>query len=104
MCRYHILLVILATSTSLAGCGRREATTAFEDKRLTVAGSHDDVERFAKLQGSRRPALAISTIKPLSNGRAEATVTLPASYDGEDLIHTTREALAADLEYRFQAS
>jgi hypothetical protein len=28
---------------------------------------------------------------------------LPVSFTGKDLVHTTREALAAGLEYKFEA-
>jgi len=101
--RHQLVLFVLAASTALTGCGRVETEATLVDGRLTVAGSHDGVERFAKLQGSRRPALAMSATTPLGNGRAEATVTLPASYDAQDLVHTTREALAAGLDYRFEA-
>jgi len=73
-------------------------------KHLTVAGPQEGVKRFTKLQGSRRPALEVSAIKPLGGGRAEAKLTLPASYNGGDLVNTTREALAAGLEYEFEES
>ena len=102
MRQQHRMLLILATSTALAGCVRGAHATTVVEKHLKVAGTQQGVERFAKLQGALRPALAMSAIKLLGNGRAEATVTIPASYNGVDVGHTTREALAADLDYSFE--
>lgn len=102
MCRDRIALLILVVSASLTGCERGGTTITIVDKRVIVSGSPDGVERFAALQGARRPAPVTSPIKPIGNGRAEATVTLPASYNGEDLNQLTREALAAGLNYKFE--
>lgn len=96
-----LMLIALFPSMPLAGCNRDEHSTAEVEKHLTVTGPQSGVKRFAKLQGSLRPALRMSAIQSLGNGRARATVMLPANSKGEDLVHTTREALAAGLNYRF---
>lgn len=100
---WFLVLIALLPSMPLAGCNRDEHTTAEVERHLTVTGPQAGVTSFAKLQGSRRPALQLSAIQPLGNGRARATVTLPANYTGEDLVHTTAEALAAGLDYKFES-
>jgi hypothetical protein len=96
------MLTALAASAALAGCSQNERTISKVQSHLTVIGSRDGVEGFAKLQGALRPALAVSAIKPHGSGRAEAVVTLPLGFSGRDLVHTTREALAAGLNYKFE--
>ncbi|WP_294330624.1 hypothetical protein [uncultured Sphingomonas sp.] len=71
-------------------------------KKLTVWGPKAGVTRFLALQGALKPALAVSAPKSLGTDKAEATVTLPAGYKGEDVVHTTREALAAGLWYKYE--
>ena len=66
-----------------------------------MTGDRDDVERFVKLQHSLRSPLATSPVTDLSNGRASASLSIPGNHTGEDVIHTTREALAAGLSYEF---
>lgn len=100
--RLKFLTLILATSTALTGCSGGERSDVQVGKQLTVWGSQVGLTRFVKLQGSLRPALAVSTPKSLGNGRAEATVTFPVSYKGEDLVHRTREALTAGLSYKYE--
>jgi len=95
----HAVLV-LAAAASLAACDREQDTVTTE-RHLAVTGPRDSLERFVRLQGSRRPPLAVSGIETLADGRATATVTVPAEFDGEELGHTTREALAAGLSYEF---
>ena len=102
MRKQPFMLIALLTSTVLTGCNRDEHLTVKVEKHLMVTGPQEGVDRFVKLQGSLRPALPTSRVQRLKNGRAEAKVTLPASYKGEDLVHTTREALAAGLDYRFE--
>jgi len=97
-----LMLTALAVAAVLAGCSQNERTISKAQSHLTVIGPQDGVERFTKLQGSLRPALAVSAIKPLGSGRAEAVVTLPVGFSGQDLVHTTREALAAGLMYEFE--
>lgn len=94
-------LLISAMLLAAAGCGRGEHATTSVEKHLTVTGPQQGVHSFATLQGSLKPALVTTPIKYLGRGRAETTVTLPPSYDGKDLIHMTREALAADLSYEY---
>jgi hypothetical protein len=99
----NLVLTAILASTALVGCARNDHTVTTAEKKLTVSGARDGVERFAKLQQSRTPALAVSAIAPLGAGRAEAEVMLPVSFTGKDLVHTTREALAAGLDYKFEA-
>ncbi len=98
----RLMLVLFATCAALAACSRAAPVTDYDRRHLTVWGPKARVENFAKLQGSRTPALAVSAIKSLGSGRAETTVTFAASYTSKDLIQTTREAQAADLDYRFE--
>lgn len=96
------LMFGLLASVVLAGCSRNAVAAADADKHLTVTGSQDGVIRFAKLQGSLRSALAVSPIKRIGGGQAEVVVTLPTDFSTGDLVHTTREALAAGLSYKFE--
>lgn len=99
---FHIA-VLMVPSLFVAGCHRpaSSAKTQVVERTLTVWGPADGVRRFAMLQGSRRPALPVSAVTSMGGGKAQAKVDLPADFSGQDLIHTTREALAADLSYRF---
>lgn len=96
------VLALMASALSLAACDGSNHATSDVKKHLTVWGPHDGVSRFAKLQGSLRPALPVSGYKSLGGGKSQVTVTLPASYASKDLVHITREALAADLAYSFE--
>jgi hypothetical protein len=98
----NFTLMILAASFAVAGCDRSGPARTVAESQLTVAGPRDNVERFAKLQASLRPVRPLSPIKSLDNGRAELTVTLPAKPSGQDVVHITREALAAGLRYEFK--
>jgi hypothetical protein len=98
----NLVLTTVLASTALAGCGRNDHMVSTAKQKLTVWGAQDGVKRFARLQQSRSPALAVSEIKPLGAGRAEAEIMLPVSFTGKDLVHTTGEALAAGLEYKFE--
>ncbi len=71
-------------------------------RSLTVWGPEDGVRRFANLQASRTPALPVSAITAIGGGKAQVKIDLPSDYTGQDRIHTGREALAADLSYRFE--
>ena len=97
----HIILIAAMLAT-LPGCNRAEQTVPQVEQNLTVEGPRDGVERFAGQQRSRRLGLAVFAVRPVGNDRVEATVMLPATFTGKDLVHTTREALAAGLEYNYE--
>ncbi len=97
-----VSVMLLALSTTLSSCGRSEDATATAIKKITVTGTSAGVERFVKLQGSAPIPLIASAITPLGEGRAKATVTIPANFGGRDIVHTTREALAAGLSYSYE--
>ncbi|QXT37209.1 hypothetical protein KV697_07980 [Sphingomonas sanguinis] len=102
--RQVIIMSLCLVAFGLAGCNRDEkvlASTSVTSRRLTVSGPVDGVRRFAKLQQSRTPALPVSPITDGKGDKAHAVVLLPANYTGQDLIHTAREALAADLDYEY---
>ena len=88
-------------AASLSACGAEPTATSKRERTVAVAGPRDDVERFLRLQHTLRPPLETSPIRDLADGRVSAVVTLPADGTGEDLVHTTREALAAGLTYEF---
>ncbi|MBB3862412.1 hypothetical protein GGQ88_003712 [Novosphingobium hassiacum] len=94
------ILVAMALA-ALAGCSGDEHTKA--EQHLMVAGPEDGVNRFAELQRSRRPTLVVSSVRPVGKGRVEAIVSLPAAFSSRELVQTTREALAAGLEYKFES-
>jgi hypothetical protein len=98
----QLIFKALAASVMLAGCSGTEQTIREAKSKLTITGPRDGVERFAKLQGALRPAIAMSTIKLFGRNQAEAEVILPAGVNGPDIVHTTREALAAGLSYKFE--
>lgn len=96
----HAVLVLLAAAL-LSACDRDQDTVTTAERHLAVTGPRDALERFVRLQGSRRPPLAVSGIGALADGRATATVTIPAEFGGDEINHTAREALAAGLSYEF---
>lgn len=98
----QLIFTALAASAMLAGCRGSEQTSREAKSKLTITGPRDGVERFAKLQGALRPAIAISAIKPFGRNQAAAEVVLPASFSGQDIVHTTREVLAVGLSYKFE--
>lgn len=102
MRRTCVALTLLALSITLASCGKSNHATTMAVRKMTVSGTTASVERFVKLQKSAPIPLAASSVTSLDKGRAEATVTIPANFDGRSLVHTTREALAAGLSYRYE--
>lgn len=100
--RVKIPALVLFMCTPLLACSGGNHQDVQVSKTLTVWGPKAGVTRFLALQGGLKPAVTVSAPKPLGNDKAEATVTLPASYKGEDLVHTTREALAAGLWYKYE--
>ena len=88
----------LAASAALVGCSANDHADA-RVATLVVEGPQESLERFANLQGSRRPALLVSEFTDLGEGRFEAAVALPKDFSDNDLVHTTREAVAAGLSY-----
>ncbi|WP_157105720.1 hypothetical protein [Sphingomonas sp. TDK1] len=97
-----LILLISIASASVAACSGGARDTTVVVKQLRVWGPQERLTRFVRLQGSARHPLVVSNAKPLDIGQAQAVVTLPASYTGEDLVHTTREALVAGLSYRYE--
>ncbi len=95
-------LGIVAATMMCAACSTSIGSPQTVQKQLKVWGSEAGMERFVSLQKSRRPALTVSASTMNSDGRASATVALPATYTGKELVHTTREALAAGLWYEYQ--
>ena len=100
--RFHQAIMIGLTAASVAACKQEPASNTEVERSLMVRGSHDDVVRFVGLQHSLRPPLETSPITESSDGRASAAVTIPAGHTNDDVLHTTREALAAGLSYEFQ--
>lgn len=94
-------LIALAACGAVSACAQ-ETTVKDIDRKITVTGSHTGVQRFVALQKSLRPRIATSNIEILPDGRSSATATIPVTYSGSDIVHTTREALAACLSYRFE--
>jgi hypothetical protein len=93
----------LAVATALlVGCTASAKPTRTIHKELHVVGSEEGVRRFTALQNSRRPALAVSHLTFRVGQEATAVVSLPPSYNGKELVQTTREAIAAGLRYEFR--
>jgi hypothetical protein len=86
----------------IAGCAGSAKPTATVQKELRVIGPEAGVRRFTALQNSRRPALKVSELTFRVGQDATAVVRLPANYKGGELVQTTREALAAGLNYEFR--
>ncbi len=97
----YVTLIALAACGAVSAC-TEETTVSQIDRKMTVTGSHEGVERFVALQGSLRPRIATSNIEVLPDGRSSATAMIPVAHTGTDLVHTTREALAAGLSYKFE--
>ena len=86
----------------LSGCAGAAKPTKIVEKELRVFGPEEGVRRFTGLQNSRRPALAVSELTFRPGRDATATVRIPANYTGDELVQTTREALAAGLDYQYR--
>ena len=99
--RIYLAALALSVPTTLAAGASEQATVTTVHRDLTVSGPREGLERFVALQASRSPPLAVSTITSLANGRATAVVRFPAGYSGQELVRTTREALAAGLSYEY---
>lgn len=99
--RLKRMIVIGLASTSIAACEQAPATITDVERNFMVTGPREDVERFVQLQEALSPPLKTWPISDLSDGRASATVTIPADYTAEDVVHTTREAIAAGLTWWF---
>ena len=97
----RIVLIGLA-STSIAACEQEPATFTNVERNFLVTGPRENVERFVRLQEALSPPLKTWPISDLSDGRAQATVTIPADHTAEDVVHTTREAIAAGLTWWFR--
>jgi len=90
----------LGIITLSSACAQQPPKSVAVDQRLTVWGSKKAVRNFVALQGSRRPALPTVLLDAKSGSKA--MVLLPADFTGKELIHTTREALAAGLSYSYE--
>lgn len=94
----NLLLLVSAASAALVGCSASDDASE-RVATLVVEGPQSSLERFANLQGSRRPALLVSEFTDLGEGRLEAAIALPNNFSDKDLVQTTREAVAAGLSY-----
>ena len=90
---------LMALST-LSACDSQSQNTISE-KKLSVVGSVEGIATFVALQGALRPSLKTSVPTIIRGNQLQAVVSLPATFSGTDLLHTTREALAAGLSYRY---
>jgi hypothetical protein len=98
---YLAALALLSVATAPAASAAEQETVAATQRDLKVTGPREGLERFIALQSSHNPPLATSAVTPLDNGRATAVVTLSAGSSGQELLRTTREALAAGLSYEY---
>lgn len=97
------LLIPCIATLALAGCQKQpEPISTSLERKMIVTGASEDVARFVALQGSRRPILETTGPAAGAAGDSQAVVSLPAKFSEEDLMHTTREALAAGLDYRVE--
>lgn len=99
--RVRDLVIAVVFSVATWGCSQPTTVTKVE-RKLTVIGNREGVARFVALQGALRPRIETSEIKVLANGQSSATADIPISHSGRDVVHTTREALAAGLSYKFE--
>lgn len=100
-----VTLFALAACGAVSACSNNsdnKVTVSHNERHLTVTGAREGVERFVALQGSLRPRLPTSSIENVGDGQATARVMLPVTHSGADLVHTTREALAAGLSYEYE--
>ena len=99
--QFKRMILIGLASTSLTACKQEPATITNVERNFMVTGPREDVERFVRLQEALNPPLKTWGISDLSDGRAQATVTIPADHTAEEVVHTTREAIAAGLTWWF---
>ena len=92
------ILLALAAAVAIPGCKGEPA----DERYLTVTGPLHNVERFVAAEAAREPPLPSLRVRKLPEGRAQARLTVPAAYDGADVVRMTRAALAADLGYRLE--
>lgn len=97
-----VMLPALA-ALALAGCQKQaDPISTSLEKKMIVTGAPEDVARFVALQASRKPVLATTPPVAAEAGDTQSTVSIPAKFSAEDLHHTSREALAAGLDYRIE--
>jgi hypothetical protein len=99
--RIYLAALTLSLATAPTASAAEQETVATTQRDLTVTGPREGLERFIALQSSHNPPLAMSAVTPLDNGRAMVVVRLSAGHGGEELVRTTREALAAGLSYEY---
>lgn len=99
--QFKRMILIGLASTLIAACGQEPASVTNVERNFMVTGPRGDVERFIRLQKALGPTLKTWPISDLPDGRAQATVTIPADYAAEEVAHTTREAIAAGLTWWF---
>jgi hypothetical protein len=99
--RFKRTILVGLASTLIAACEQAPASITAVERNFMVTGPRENVERFVRLQEVHSPALKTWPISDLSDGRAQATVTIPADFAAEEVAHTTREAIAAGLTWWF---
>ena len=99
--RVYLATFALSVATAPTASAAEQETVATTHRDLTVTGPREGLERFIALQCSHNPPLATSAITTLDNGRATAVVTLAAGSGGQELLRTTREAIASGLSYEY---
>lgn len=100
--RLAALLVLSLAGVALAGCSQAPDEDLRTDRSFAVWGAPDAVARFTFLQKSRRPALKASDPQSIGANKERVIFEMPATYSGQELVRTTREALAAGLSYAFE--
>ena len=102
MSRRIVSGLALAAVILLAGCQTRTVTTTVST--ATVSGPVEAVQRFARLQASRTPAVETTQPRMIGPGLAEIEIVMTDAITADDVADVGREAIADGLSYSFTSA
>lgn len=90
----------LAAVLAMAGCQTQTTTVS----TATISGPVETVERFARLQADRTPAVETTPTRMTSPGLAEIDIVMSDTTTGDVVARVGQEAIAAGLSYSFTSA
>ena len=92
------LTLTLAAGLVAAACSVSETRAP---SRFVITGPSPRVEQYLARQSAWRPELRPSVSAPDSQGRVEATVILPKTFAGDDVLQMANSASDAKLTWSY---